>query len=584
MEVAKVDYKNFLHNQGLKLIVWAIWAFTNIYLFISTFLECEQSAKYRYMFLVCGYSFCVARASASALNFNCALILIPMCRCIMTWVRVKIFKHLHSNQRRLLNHLKGLHILCAHSTCFFGLIHTISHLVNYFRMKSNSSKLLPHLMPVFSVSDMPIWSFLRKTIPGSTGVAMTLVLVLVILTSIHAVRRKKYEVFWYSHHLSLCFLILMAVHGFGDFTKIQTNINSHGVHCANITHPVQNLTSCPEQPSFKHKDASTWKWLIGPFLLYAFDRLLRLYRGLKVCAITKVTLHEGNVIEIQMYKKDFKAKPGSYVLIQCPDIANFQWHAFTLTKCPKNGENQDPTFSVHIKISGDWTMRLFDHLSKSLDICGHQLKIFGDTCVLDIDKFHSNVKERAENNEQLPVIYVDGPYGSPNEDVFRYPVNISIAAGIGITPFAAILNDLRKLTLNKLHKNFKMKRMYLIWTCRDVKDFTWFLDLIIDTMKHLVEEDLSDLLVFQLHVTRKTAATISDVSKVDETVELFKKKLKFGRPDFNELFGEIALFHHKQRIGVFYCGPKPIAPILYESCTSTKVQGNTFIFHKESFA
>lgn len=36
---------------------------------------------------------------------------------------------------------------------------------------------------------------------------------------------------------------------------------------------------------------------------------------------------------------------------------------------------------------------------------------------------------------------VDGPFGAALTDVFHYPVTMCIAAGIGVTPFAALLKS-----------------------------------------------------------------------------------------------------------------------------------------------
>jgi len=100
----------------------------------------------------------------------------------------------------------------------------------------------------------------------------------------------------------------------------------------------------------------------------------------------------------------------------------------------------------------------------------------------------------------------------------------------------------------------------------------------------LNEVNLSDLLHCHFFITRKTAATISSTIHEDENIRWFNERMQFGRPNFEKLFGEIALAYHKQRIGVFYCGPKPLAGALQETCNSTKVQGNALIFHKESFS
>lgn len=39
-------------------------------------------------------------------------------------------------------------------------------------------------------------------------------------------------------------------------------------------------------------------------------------------------------------------------------------------------------------------------------------------------------------------LYIDGPFGSPSEEVFNYDVSVCVAGGIGVTPFACVLHAL----------------------------------------------------------------------------------------------------------------------------------------------
>jgi len=41
-----------------------------------------------------------------------------------------------------------------------------------------------------------------------------------------------------------------------------------------------------------------------------------------------------------------------------------------------------------------------------------------------------------------PRLHVDGPFGSPSEEVFNYEVSVCVAGGIGVTPFACVLQAL----------------------------------------------------------------------------------------------------------------------------------------------
>ncbi|XP_065676890.1 NADPH oxidase 4 isoform X2 [Hydra vulgaris] len=530
-------------------------------------------------------SICVSRACAMAINFNLALILIPMCKTIISWIRTKLLKYLHSNPRRLVNHLKGLHILCAFTMCILSVIHTLSHLVNSLRFHLNFTEAIEAINVASSKKETTLWLVLSK-VPGWTGVVMLVLLAIIVLTSFQAVRRQNYEVFWYTHHLTIVFLILACFHGFGKITKFQTNLDKNPRECHSLVRKMwkENSTICLEAPSFESNVPQTWKWIVGPLCLYIIDRIIRLFRAVKDCQVANVILHEDKMIELHMLKKGFKSKPGQYILLQCPDISDLEWHAFTLTKCPTN-DGGDETFSVNMKVAGDWTKKLKAKFFKCINTKGIFMQRVGDNCIINIDKSIVYDNENEENDENvLPIIRVDGPYGSPNEDCFRYPVNISVAAGIGITPFAAVLNKLRSLDPKLVDKNFKMKRMHLVWACRDIQEFTWFLQLMFDTVKHLNSINMGDLLVCHLFVTRGANLTTEDPSMADYKIQWLQKRLRYGRPDFEDILKKISLNHYKTRVGVFFCGPGPLGKVLYDACKSVNFRGNSFIFHKESFA
>lgn len=47
-------------------------------------------------------------------------------------------------------------------------------------------------------------------------------------------------------------------------------------------------------------------------------------------------------------------------------------------------------------------------------------------------------------------LYIDGPFGSPSEESLNYEVSLCVAGGIGVTPFASILNTLLYVNLTYL--------------------------------------------------------------------------------------------------------------------------------------
>lgn len=73
---------------------------------------------------------------------------------------------------------------------------------------------------------------------------------------------------------------------------------------------------------------------------------------------------------------------------------------------------------------------------------------------------------------------IDGPYGSPAQDVTKMNVCVLVGAGIGVTPFASILKEI--YYLHKSSKLGNLRHVYFFWVCRDVGSFTWFQDLLSD--------------------------------------------------------------------------------------------------------
>ncbi|KAJ1802917.1 hypothetical protein LPJ75_006031, partial [Coemansia sp. RSA 2598] len=64
--------------------------------------------------------------------------------------------------------------------------------------------------------------------------------------------------------------------------------------------------------------------------------------------------------------------------------------------------------------------------------------------------------------QDLPWIFIDGPYSSPTEHFFEYEVGVLIAAGVGVTPAASVLRSV----YFKWLKNPEMlpcKKVYLFW-------------------------------------------------------------------------------------------------------------------------
>ncbi|KAF8930347.1 hypothetical protein BGZ47_000603 [Haplosporangium gracile] len=73
--------------------------------------------------------------------------------------------------------------------------------------------------------------------------------------------------------------------------------------------------------------------------------------------------------------------------------------------------------------------------------------------------------------------------------------------------------------------------------------------------------------------------TLSDARDRDAITGL-RSPTYYGRPNFDKIFGELALAHPRKhgQVGVFFCGPKPLGKTLHRCARKYK-----FKFHKENF-
>jgi NADPH oxidase len=149
-------------------------------------------------------------------------------------------------------------------------------------------------------------------------------------------------------------------------------------------------------------------------------------------------------------------------------VSLWQYHPFTLTSAP-----EEDYISVHVRCAGDFTKAL----AKTLG-CEFQSGNASDiSAVVGVNKNDSNSNIDPSIRRILPRIYVDGPFGSASEDVFKYEVAMLVGAGIGVTPFASILKSIW-YRMNYPQQRTRLRKVYFFWVCRDFGSFEWFRSLL----------------------------------------------------------------------------------------------------------
>ncbi|NWY01953.1 NOX4 oxidase, partial [Nothoprocta ornata] len=564
-----LSWRSWLGNEGSKHLFLFFWLSLNVWFFWKTFMLYYRGQQYYYLHQMLGLGLCISRASASVLNFNCCLALLPMCRVLLAFLRGSQ-KVVSRKTRRLLDKSKTFHVTCGVTICIFSVLHVAAHLVNALNFSENYSEdfLALNVANYRALHSSNVVHSMFVSVPGLTGVFMVLVLFLMCTASTYAIRFSNYDIFWYTHNLFFVFYMLLMIHVSGGVLKYQSNLEEHPPGCfnpnktvwENMTVPkafaetfpdytpepfpedlsvpqpfVQNnfVRICSEEPKFQSHFPETWFWISGPLCLYCVERLYRYIRSNKPVTITSVISHPSNVLEVRMMKINFKARPGQYVILHCPRVSALESHPFTLTMCPTDTK---ATFGVHLKVVGDWTER------------------FRDLLLL-----HSS-----QDKEILPIFQQR-----------RYPnisVNVSFKMVIFHSPNISFLSDGWKC--------YKLRRLYFIWVCRDIESFRWFADLLCMLHDKLWQENRPDYINIQLYLSQ----TDGIQKIIGEKYQALNSRLLIGRPRWKLLFDEIAKCNRRKTIGVFCCGPNKISKILHKLSNISNSYGTRFEYNKESFS
>lgn len=180
----------------------------------------------------------------------------------------------------------------------------------------------------------------------------------------------------------------------------------------------------------------------------------------------------------------------------------------------------------------------------------------------------------------LPRVYIDGPFGSASEDVFKYEIAVLVGAGIGVTPFASILKSIW-YRMNYPQKKTRLRKVYFFWICRDFGSFEWFRSLLLaieaqDMDNHI---EIHTYLTAKIKVDDATNIMINDANADRDAITGLRAPTNFGRPNWDMVFKSIRKIHSPAEAGVFFCGPKVLGSQLHIKCNMYSEPGMLFSSH-----
>nr|AHC53983.1 NADPH oxidase 2 [Curvularia lunata] len=475
-----------------------------------------------------GLTYPIARSAALVLHVDVAFILFPVCRNLISMARRTPLNDVIPFDKNI-----TFHKLVAWSIVFFSWVHTIAHWNNLARFSAGNQ--------------LGFMGFILANLatgPGWSGYVMLLCLMAIALTAAEKARRANFERFWYMHHLFIVFFLFWSI---------------HGAFCM-IT---------PDFAPFCDGIGVFWEyWMYGGFA-YLAERIAREVRGRHKTYISKVIQHPSNVCEVQIKKEHTTTRAGQYIFLCCPEISIWQYHPFTLTSAP-----EEDYISVHIRMVGDFTKAFGQALG-----CSTDKKAGGEKG----DKGGSS--EEIALRQILPRVYIDGPFGSASEDVFKFEVAVLCGAGIGVTPFASILKSIWYRMNYPQGSRTRLRKVYFFWICRDFGSFEWFRSLLLA----IEAQDIDDHIEIHTYLTAKIKADdatnimINDANAEQDAITGLRAPTNFGRPNWDMIFKSIRKIHAPAEAGVFFCGPKGLGSTLHIKCNMYSEPGFSFVWGKENF-
>ncbi|NWZ55669.1 NOX5 oxidase, partial [Haliaeetus albicilla] len=533
----------YWHNHRSKLAFLGGYAGLNLLLFTL--------AALRHVGL--GRWLAVARGCGQCLNFNCAFLAVLMLRRCLTWLRATpIANVLPLDQHVVFHQLVGYVVL------MLAAVHTGAHIANFSRLARQDGR---HALAEYLLSARPGVGGLGGT-ASQTGLVLQGLLATMLTFSSPCIRRSgHFEVFYWTHLSYISVWSLLILHG----------------------------------PHF-------WKWFAVPGCLFVLEKVVGLvWRRAGGLRIVEVNLLPSKVTHLVIERPQFfHYKPGDYIYLNIPAIATYEWHPFTISSAPE----QQETLWLHIRSLGQWTNKLYEYFQQP------------ELPSLELKPLSRSLREkRCRRWEQVGVdgarlsanteCYIDGPYGTPTRRIFTSEHAVLIGAGIGITPFASILQSImyryrwRKQSCPSCHyswcedlrdEEMTLRKVDFIWINRDQKHFEWFVSLLTKLEMEQAEQEPGGRFL-EMHMYMTSALSKNDMKAIGlqmaldllaakeqrDSITGLRTRTQPGRPDWSKVFEKVAE-EKRGKVQVFFCGSPALAKVIRAHCERFGFQ-----FFKENF-
>ncbi|KAL6838309.1 hypothetical protein ACP4OV_031813 [Aristida adscensionis] len=260
-------------------------------------------------------------------------------------------------------HATRYHVWLGHLTMALFTLHGLFYVISW--------SMQGHLL-----EEMLEWKEIGvANLPGVISLSAGL---LMWVTSLHPVRKRFFELFFYTHQLYVVFVVFLAFH-VGDFI---------------------------------------FSFSAGAIFLFMLDRFLRFWQSRTKVDIISAACRPCGTVELVFSKPaSLRYNALSFIFIQARELSFLQWHPFSVSSSPMDGRYH---MSVLIKVLGTWTDKL-------------------RSTITDVQEQN---RSDSESQSGRITACIEGPYGHESPYHLMYENLILVAGGIGISPFLAILSDI----------------------------------------------------------------------------------------------------------------------------------------------
>lgn len=317
---AKAKLKTFTHfieNNRQHIFFLVIFFGITFALFAERFYYYSVEREHSGLRMIMSYGISVTRGAAAAMSFTFSILLLTMCRNLITWLRgtfLNLYVPFDSHV--------AFHKVVAWTALFFTGLHVIGYGFNFYHLATqptshlcifDSIVLRAEFEPTFN-----FWFFGNMT--GFTGVLLVVCICIIYVYATQTARRLIFNGFWLTHKLIVVMYILTILHG---------------------------ASTIVQKPMF-------FVYFIGPAIIFTVDKMISMSRKKTELNVIRADKLPSDITYIEFKRPaNFDYQSGQWVRIACLTHGANEYHPFTLTSAP-----HEDTLSLHIRALGPWTWNI----------------------------------------------------------------------------------------------------------------------------------------------------------------------------------------------------------------------------------